>query len=124
VDAHPDGDAAVSMKYRQGRIGKRSSCPPRPRPTPAEDCHRRAPIDIVAFIDGLQDQALVVRERDQRDRGRQILTISASGKRLLRKVEGMDDKAEPDCSRRRAQRARRRPPGSVGPCPARPRRVA
>lgn len=51
--------------------------------------------DIVAFIDGLQERGLVLRERDQRDRRRQILTITASGKRLLRRVEGMLDKAEP-----------------------------
>lgn len=51
--------------------------------------------DIVAFIDGLQDQGLVVRERDQRDRRRQILTITASGKRLLRKAEHLLDKTEP-----------------------------
>jgi len=51
--------------------------------------------DIVAFIDGLQGQGLVARERDQRDRRRQILTITPSGKRLLRKVESSLDKAEP-----------------------------
>ena len=51
--------------------------------------------DIVAFIDGLQGRGLVERERDQRDRRRQILTITASGKRLLRKVESRLDKAEP-----------------------------
>jgi DNA-binding MarR family transcriptional regulator len=51
--------------------------------------------DIVAFIDGLQAQGLVVRERDQRDRRRQILTITPSGKRLLQKVEHLLDKTEP-----------------------------
>jgi DNA-binding MarR family transcriptional regulator len=67
-------------------------------PACQKDIARRLSIDggdIVAFIDGLQGQGLVVRERDQRDRRRQILTITASGKRLLRNVESMLDKAEP-----------------------------
>jgi DNA-binding MarR family transcriptional regulator len=67
-------------------------------PACQKDIARRLSIDggdIVAFVDGLQGQGLVVRERDQRDRRRQILTITASGKRLLRKVESMLDKAEP-----------------------------
>ena len=51
--------------------------------------------DIVAFIDGLQAKGLILRERDQRDRRRQIVSITADGTRTLRKVEGMLDAAEP-----------------------------
>ena len=51
--------------------------------------------DIVAFIDGLQAKGLTLRERDERDRRRQIVSITASGTRTLRKVEGMLDAAEP-----------------------------
>jgi DNA-binding MarR family transcriptional regulator len=51
--------------------------------------------DIVAFIDGLQAKGLILRERDERDRRRQIVSITASGKRTLRKVERMLDAAEP-----------------------------
>jgi MarR family transcriptional regulator, lower aerobic nicotinate degradation pathway regulator len=51
--------------------------------------------DIVAFIDGLQAKGLILRERDEHDRRRQVLSLTASGKRLLRKVERMLDAAEP-----------------------------
>ncbi|WP_241835456.1 MarR family winged helix-turn-helix transcriptional regulator [Pseudofrankia asymbiotica] len=51
--------------------------------------------DIVAFIDGLQDQGLVIRERDRRDRRRQILTITRNGKKALRHVERTLDNTEP-----------------------------
>jgi DNA-binding MarR family transcriptional regulator len=51
--------------------------------------------DIVAFIDGLQTQGLILRERDERDRRRQILTLTASGKHLLNKIEKKLDAAEP-----------------------------
>ena len=51
--------------------------------------------DIVAFIDGLQGRGLVVRERDQHDRRRQILTITPDGERLLREAESLLDTAEP-----------------------------
>jgi DNA-binding MarR family transcriptional regulator len=51
--------------------------------------------DIVAFIDALQGTGLVVRERDQRDRRRQILTITPGGLRRLREAETMLDKVEP-----------------------------
>ena len=51
--------------------------------------------DIVAFIDALQATGLILRERDQRDRRRQIVSITADGTRTLRKVEGMLDAAEP-----------------------------
>jgi hypothetical protein len=46
-------------------------------------------------IDGLQAKGLTRRERDERDRRRQIVSITASGTRTLRKVEGMLDAAEP-----------------------------
>ena len=51
--------------------------------------------DIVAFIDGLQAKGLTLRQRDERDRRRQIVSITASGTHTLRKVEGMLDAAEP-----------------------------
>ena len=51
--------------------------------------------DIVAFIDGLQRAGLITRERDERDRRRQILAITATGRRLLRRVEKLMDGAEP-----------------------------
>ena len=51
--------------------------------------------DIVAFIDALQGMGLVVRERDQRDRRRQILTITPDGMQRLREAETLLDKAEP-----------------------------
>jgi MarR family transcriptional regulator, lower aerobic nicotinate degradation pathway regulator len=51
--------------------------------------------DIVAFVDGLQQAGLVTRERDERDRRRQILALTATGRRLLRRVEKLMDEAEP-----------------------------
>lgn len=51
--------------------------------------------DIVAFIDALQAKGLAGRERDERDRRRQIVSITASGTRTLREVEGLLDAAEP-----------------------------
>jgi MarR family transcriptional regulator, lower aerobic nicotinate degradation pathway regulator len=51
--------------------------------------------DIVAFIDGLQAKGLTLRERDERDRRRQIVSITAGGTGTLRKVERMLDAAEP-----------------------------
>jgi DNA-binding MarR family transcriptional regulator len=51
--------------------------------------------DIVAFFDGLQQQGLVLRERDPRDRRRQVVTLTASGRRTLRKTEALLDAAEP-----------------------------
>jgi MarR family transcriptional regulator, lower aerobic nicotinate degradation pathway regulator len=51
--------------------------------------------DLVAFIDGLQRAGLIARERDERDRRRQILAITTSGRRLLRRVEKLMDAAEP-----------------------------
>ena len=51
--------------------------------------------DVVAFVDGLQQAGLITRERDARDRRRQILALTASGRRLLRRVERLMDAAEP-----------------------------
>jgi DNA-binding MarR family transcriptional regulator len=51
--------------------------------------------DIVAFVDGLQHKKLILRERDERDRRRQILTITAEGLRVLREAEELLDAAEP-----------------------------
>jgi DNA-binding MarR family transcriptional regulator len=51
--------------------------------------------DLVAFIDGLQAKALVLRERDHRDRRRQVVSITASGRDALREAERMLDAAEP-----------------------------
>jgi MarR family transcriptional regulator, lower aerobic nicotinate degradation pathway regulator len=51
--------------------------------------------DIVAFVDGLQDKSLISRERDERDRRRQILTITASGRQVLQEIERRLDAAEP-----------------------------
>jgi MarR family transcriptional regulator, lower aerobic nicotinate degradation pathway regulator len=50
--------------------------------------------DVVAFVDGLQQAGLITRERDERDRRRQILALTASGRRLLRRVERLMDAAE------------------------------
>ena len=51
--------------------------------------------DVVAFVDGLQQADLISRKRDERDRRRQILALTASGRRLLRRVERAMDAAEP-----------------------------
>ena len=51
--------------------------------------------DIVAFVDGLQQAGLITRERDQRDRRRQLLALTATGRRRLRRVEKLMDEAEP-----------------------------
>jgi MarR family transcriptional regulator, lower aerobic nicotinate degradation pathway regulator len=51
--------------------------------------------DIVAFFDGLQQQGLVLRERDPRDRRRQVVSLTDGGRRTLRETEAMLDAAEP-----------------------------
>jgi len=51
--------------------------------------------DIVAFVDGLHQAELITRERDQRDRRRQILTITTAGRQLLQQVEKEIDAHEP-----------------------------
>jgi DNA-binding MarR family transcriptional regulator len=45
--------------------------------------------DLVAFLDGLQESGHLTRERDQRDRRRQILTITDSGRKLLGQAEDL-----------------------------------
>ena len=49
--------------------------------------------DMVGFVDDLQDAALVERQRDPRDRRRQILTVTSRGKRILVKAEKLLDAA-------------------------------
>ena len=84
----------------------------------------------MAFIDGLQAKGLTLRERDERDRRRQIVSITAGGTGTLRKVEGMLDAAEPgilaaltETERGELQRwavrilARQEPAGWAGPNP-------
>ena len=51
--------------------------------------------DIVAFVDGLQQAGFITRERDGRDRRRQILGITAAGRLQVRRVEKLLDAAEP-----------------------------
>jgi DNA-binding MarR family transcriptional regulator len=51
--------------------------------------------DMVAFLDALQQQGLVLRERDERDRRRQVVTITPNGRRLLRQAEKLIDEAGP-----------------------------
>jgi len=51
--------------------------------------------DIVAFFDGLQQRGLVVRERDPRDRRRQIVSLTGSGRQALVECEQLLDAAEP-----------------------------
>ena len=51
--------------------------------------------DTVTYVDGLQRKGLVVRARDERDRRRQILTLTPDGRAVLREVEERLDAAEP-----------------------------
>jgi DNA-binding MarR family transcriptional regulator len=51
--------------------------------------------DIVAFLDRLQQGGLVVRERDQRDRRRQVVSLTADGQRTLIAAEELLDAAGP-----------------------------
>jgi MarR family transcriptional regulator, lower aerobic nicotinate degradation pathway regulator len=51
--------------------------------------------DTVTHVDGLQRKGLVLRERDERDRRRQIITLTAAGRQLLGRVEELLDAAEP-----------------------------
>jgi MarR family transcriptional regulator, lower aerobic nicotinate degradation pathway regulator len=51
--------------------------------------------DIVAVFDGLQKRGLVLRERDQRDRRRQVVSLTADGRQLLDEAERLLDAAEP-----------------------------
>ncbi len=52
--------------------------------------------DLVSFLDRLQAAELIRRDRDPRDRRRQILTITQVGQRLLRQAETLLDEAEPE----------------------------
>jgi DNA-binding MarR family transcriptional regulator len=47
--------------------------------------------DLVAFLDGLQGAGLITRDRDPRDRRRQILTITDAGRETLAKAENVLD---------------------------------
>jgi MarR family transcriptional regulator, lower aerobic nicotinate degradation pathway regulator len=51
--------------------------------------------DIVAFVDKLQAAGLISRERDTRDRRRQLLSITDEGRRELTRIEQLFDDAEP-----------------------------
>lgn len=51
--------------------------------------------DIVAFVDKLQVAGLITRERDTRDRRRQLLSITGDGRRELERIERLFDEAEP-----------------------------
>jgi DNA-binding MarR family transcriptional regulator len=51
--------------------------------------------DTVSFVDGLQRAGLILRERDERDRRRQLLTLTDEGQRVLGEVEDRLDAAEP-----------------------------
>lgn len=49
--------------------------------------------DVVAFVDDLQGLGLIERERDARDRRRQILTVTPEGRRILAAAEELLDQA-------------------------------
>jgi len=51
--------------------------------------------DIVAFVDKLQTAGLITRERDTRDRRRQLLSITEDGRHELERIERLFDEAEP-----------------------------
>lgn len=50
--------------------------------------------DIVAYLDGLQDNGYVIRERDPKDRRRQIVTITDAGRDLLTESDHVLDDVE------------------------------
>lgn len=52
--------------------------------------------DIVAYLDGLQDNGYVVRERDPNDRRRQIVTITDAGREKLTESDHALDRVEAD----------------------------
>lgn len=52
--------------------------------------------DIVAYLDGLQNGGYVVRERDPKDRRRQIVTITDAGRELLAESDRVLDRVEED----------------------------
>lgn len=49
--------------------------------------------DLVAHLDGLQDAGHISRERDARDRRRQVLTITDSGRQIMRQAEAELDES-------------------------------
>lgn len=50
------------------------------------------PGDIVSYLDGLQENQLIVRERDPADRRRQIVTITKAGRsKLVEADKALDD---------------------------------
>lgn len=55
---------------------------------------RLDPGDIVAYLDGLESSGAITRERDPRDRRRQIVSITGSGKVMLAAAERALDDAE------------------------------
>ncbi|MDJ0363210.1 MarR family winged helix-turn-helix transcriptional regulator [Rhodococcus sp. H29-C3] len=52
--------------------------------------------DIVAYLDGLQTNGHVVRERDPIDRRRQIVTITDTGREVLAESDRVLDQVETD----------------------------
>ncbi|MDG3010470.1 winged helix-turn-helix transcriptional regulator [Rhodococcus sp. D2-41] len=55
---------------------------------------RLDPGDIVAYLDGLETNGAITRERDARDRRRQIVSITDSGRATLAAAERALDNAE------------------------------
>ncbi|MFD4294684.1 MarR family winged helix-turn-helix transcriptional regulator [Rhodococcus sp. NPDC058505] len=52
------------------------------------------PGDIVAYLDGLQNGGYVVRQRDPKDRRRQIVAITDAGRKLLAESDRVLDRVE------------------------------
>lgn len=52
--------------------------------------------DIVAYLDGLQNNGHIVRERDPKDRRRQIVTITDLGREILAESDRVLDHVEVD----------------------------
>lgn len=52
--------------------------------------------DIVAYLDGLQNNGHILRERDPSDRRRQIVTITDAGRELLAESDQVLDQIEAD----------------------------
>lgn len=55
---------------------------------------RLHPSNLVALLDQLEDDGLIVRRRDPRDRRRQVIGLTAAGTRRLRKAEAAAADAE------------------------------